>query len=142
MMEKTELRAIRCSLGLTQEELGDKLGCSRRYLGNLERGVRPIETMTALAVLYLKSQGIQRKEQNEESEGLDFLAKQMLAALSKNITDTEYLAAKKADFEQLDRLAVARKIATLDANNQATLAELLGVELADLCAFLRVLAKL
>jgi len=73
---------------------------------------------------------------------MNFLAQKLLDALSQNIDDAAYLADKKADFGRLDTLGAARKIATLDAANQATLAASLGVELADLAAFLRVLAKL
>jgi hypothetical protein len=71
-----------------------------------------------------------------------FLAKRLLEALSQNISDSSYLADKQADFEQLDTLAAARKIASLDAKNQSTLAALLGVEPVELATFSRVLAKL
>lgn len=77
-----------------------------------------------------------------ENQDMNFLAKKLLEALSQNISDSSYLADKQADFEQLDTLGAARKIASLDVKNQSTLAALLGVEPAELAAFSRVLAKL
>ena len=73
---------------------------------------------------------------------LDWLAKQIMDALSENIKDKAYLASKCDDLANLDRLRVARKIANLDAKNQQSLANILGVTTDDLAAFNRVLTKI
>lgn len=73
---------------------------------------------------------------------MNFLAQKLLDALSQNIQDAAYLADKKADFERLDTLGAARQIANFDAQNQATLAEMLGVAPIELAAFSKVLGRL
>lgn len=73
---------------------------------------------------------------------MNFLSQKLLAALSKNIDDADYLAEKEAEFSRLDTLGAARQIANLDATNQATLAEMLGVAPIELAAFNKVLGRL
>lgn len=49
-MTQTEIKTIRKSLGLTQKELADKLGCSIRSIQNWEQGERPISGIAAAAI--------------------------------------------------------------------------------------------
>lgn len=49
-MTGDELRSIRLALGLTQSELGERIGVSRTFLGLMERGQKPVGKRTALAV--------------------------------------------------------------------------------------------
>lgn len=53
-MQGNELRECRKSLGLTQEQLAETLGLTQTYIGLMERGAKPIEPRTALAVYYLR----------------------------------------------------------------------------------------
>lgn len=73
---------------------------------------------------------------------MDYLAEKLLQALAANIDDESYLNAKKEEFKRLDRLGAARQIANLDATNQATLAEMLGVAPIELAAFNKVLGRI
>lgn len=52
-MDNLEFARSRRELLLTQEQLGDQLGLSRRTVGAMERGQAPIATTTAMAVRYL-----------------------------------------------------------------------------------------
>lgn len=52
-MQGSDLKAIRKALGWTAEQMADALGMSRVYVGQMERGQKPIERRTALAALYL-----------------------------------------------------------------------------------------
>lgn len=52
-MQAEELKAIRTATGLSQAEFADRLGMSRVFVGMMERGDRPIEQSTALAIRYL-----------------------------------------------------------------------------------------
>jgi len=49
-MDGKELRARRKALGLTQAELGARLGYHRDHVGLMERGTQPVPDRTALAV--------------------------------------------------------------------------------------------
>ena len=52
-MDAVELRRLRKNAGLTQAELGQRLGLHRDFIGLMERGVQPIAERTALAVTAL-----------------------------------------------------------------------------------------
>lgn len=52
-MTGAELRETRQSLGLSQQALADELGLSRRMIIAMEKGEKPIERRTELAVRYL-----------------------------------------------------------------------------------------
>lgn len=52
-MDGTELRQRRKAAGITQAELGERLGLHRDFIGLMERGVQPIAERTALAVTAL-----------------------------------------------------------------------------------------
>jgi DNA-binding transcriptional regulator YiaG len=52
-MQPDELKAIRVQLGLNQGKLAATLGLTGQYVGMMERGQKPIEPRTALAVRYL-----------------------------------------------------------------------------------------
>ncbi len=56
-MQGEEMRAIRKALGWTLEAMADALGMSETYVGQMERGQKPIEKRTALAVRYLEMTG-------------------------------------------------------------------------------------
>ena len=53
-MEAAELRQRRKDAGLTQAELGNRLGLHRDFVGLMERGAQPIADRTALAMLSLE----------------------------------------------------------------------------------------
>lgn len=53
-MQPDELKAIRKSLDLTQEELGAALGVSRKFINDLEAGRVPIDRRAALAALQMR----------------------------------------------------------------------------------------
>lgn len=42
MLQGTTLKQIRLYYGFTQQELADKLGITRGYLSQLERGLKPV----------------------------------------------------------------------------------------------------
>ena len=52
-----ELRAIRKGLGWTLERMAAEIGMSETYVGQMERGQKPIERRTALAARYLALTG-------------------------------------------------------------------------------------
>lgn len=52
-MSPDELRQARAALGMTQTQLADILGMTRRSISRMEHGVQTIEARTALAVRYL-----------------------------------------------------------------------------------------
>jgi DNA-binding XRE family transcriptional regulator len=49
-MQPAELKALRKSVKMTQDQLADAVGLSRVTVGLMERGEAPIEKRTALAV--------------------------------------------------------------------------------------------
>ena len=61
IMQGTELRDIRKQMEMTQAELAEALDLSQPFIGMMERGEKPIEKRTELAVRYLlgerKAQG-------------------------------------------------------------------------------------
>lgn len=52
-MSPLELRRRRRALGLTQKQLGVRLGVGELYIGRREAGTRPITRMLAIAVICL-----------------------------------------------------------------------------------------
>jgi len=56
-MQPDELKALRKALGWRQGKLDAALGLSPGYVGKMERGQKPIEKRTALAVRYLALTG-------------------------------------------------------------------------------------
>ena len=52
-MQPDELKAFRKALGLTQEEMGNAIGMSRKLIVEMEAGRAPIEQRTALALHHL-----------------------------------------------------------------------------------------
>lgn len=52
-MDAIELRQRRKAAGLTQAQLGTKLGLHRDFIGLMERGLQPIAERTALAITAL-----------------------------------------------------------------------------------------
>lgn len=55
-MTPTELKALRQSLGLTQEQLATKLRVQRNTVNRWEMGIRAISPMAALLLSKLKPQ--------------------------------------------------------------------------------------
>lgn len=53
-MDASELRQRRKAAGLTQAQLGARLGLHRDFIGLMERGLQPITERTALAVTALR----------------------------------------------------------------------------------------
>ncbi len=51
-MQASELKQLLKASGLTQEELGDRVGLSRVTIGLMARGQTPIERRSALAIRY------------------------------------------------------------------------------------------
>jgi len=56
-MQPDELKALRKTLGWQQQRLDEALGLAPGYVGRMERGQKPIEKRTALAVRYLALTG-------------------------------------------------------------------------------------
>lgn len=52
-MQPEELHGIRKALGWTLKRMADEIGMSETYVGQMERGQKPIEKRTGLAVRYL-----------------------------------------------------------------------------------------
>lgn len=52
-MQPEELRSIRKGLGWTLARMAEEIGMSETYVGQMERGLKPIEKRTALAARYL-----------------------------------------------------------------------------------------
>lgn len=52
-MQGDQLKLIRTTLGLNQQELADAIGMSRKAVGEMERGDAQIEKRTAMAVQHL-----------------------------------------------------------------------------------------
>ncbi|MEH3107136.1 MAG: helix-turn-helix transcriptional regulator [Sphingomonas fennica] len=51
-MQGSDLRAIRKAAGLTQGQLADAVGLTLGFIGEMERGEKPVERRTALAVTF------------------------------------------------------------------------------------------
>ncbi len=68
-MKPEQLKNARESLRLTQQEFGEELGKSERFITYLESGVRPISRMVKYAVYWLLLPKTVRKKW--ESEFLD-----------------------------------------------------------------------
>jgi transcriptional regulator with XRE-family HTH domain len=62
-MTREELKALRATLGLTQEDLAEKVGVARNTINRWEMGIRHIPEPVARLVQYLA------KEVKTESEG-------------------------------------------------------------------------
>lgn len=58
-MQPNELKTLREALNLTQGELGDAIGMSRKSISQMELGNAPIEKRTAMAVSLLTHGGFQ-----------------------------------------------------------------------------------
>lgn len=55
-MQGSDLKAIRQSLGLSQEDFATLLGMTQKFVGMMERGDAPIERRTALAARQLQNE--------------------------------------------------------------------------------------
>lgn len=67
-MQGDELKARRKALGLSQKELADAIGMSRKSVGEMERGDAPIEQRTAMATRLLYDRyDVQRVEAGEHA---------------------------------------------------------------------------
>jgi transcriptional regulator with XRE-family HTH domain len=49
-MDKTDFAAARKALGLTQDQLGQRLGLTRRHVRNMETGKTPIRQVYATLI--------------------------------------------------------------------------------------------
>lgn len=65
-MQKLSLADCRRELGMTQQELAEKLGCTRNYIAMVESGVKPFSDK-----LRLKLSNIAPKSSNQIGEGAD-----------------------------------------------------------------------
>ena len=57
-MTGNDLKEARKKLGLTQEALADRIGMTRVMIGLMERGAKPIERRTELAIRCLLREDI------------------------------------------------------------------------------------
>lgn len=61
-MSPHDLKAIRIDkLGLTQAQLAEKLGLTQSSIAQMERDIRPIEKITALAIEHLSCRRRKKK---------------------------------------------------------------------------------
>lgn len=69
-MQGSELKALRQQAGMSQGQLDEALGLTPGYVGKMERGDKPIEKRTALAVLYIveRAQGGYVEERRDSIE--------------------------------------------------------------------------
>lgn len=58
-MQPDELKALRKSIGWTQDQMAEAIGMSRVAIGLMERGNAPIEKRTELAVRYAVMQALE-----------------------------------------------------------------------------------
>ena len=65
-MKAEEFTRIRKALRLNQSELGRELDFTQQYVSELERGLRPIQRTTELALRYLESLSQNGQEQKRE----------------------------------------------------------------------------
>lgn len=52
-MQGDELKALRKEMGHSQEQLGERLGLTGKFIGMMERGEAPIEARTEMALRWL-----------------------------------------------------------------------------------------
>lgn len=64
-MTGDELRAIRARMGLTQSQLGERLGFTKTSVARMERGEQRIMQVTTLAVKYLQLMETKKKGKNK-----------------------------------------------------------------------------
>lgn len=50
MMQGEEMKALRKGAGMTQDDLAEAIGMTKTYIGLMERGAKPIEKRTAIAI--------------------------------------------------------------------------------------------
>jgi DNA-binding XRE family transcriptional regulator len=70
-MQGSELKACRERMSLTQGQLADELGLSPQFIGMMERGEKPIEVRTELAVRFLLQNIPTPKLPSEPRQALD-----------------------------------------------------------------------
>ena len=76
------------------------------------------------------------------TQQLDFLASAAIAAFEKNDMPRSWIDSKQHSFLEMDRLAILRSFANLDAGNLDFLCTELGISMADMKATFRVLQKI
>jgi transcriptional regulator with XRE-family HTH domain len=54
-LQASDIKALRESAGMTREQLAEEIGIGYRYLGELERGEKPIDEKKALAIQHVTS---------------------------------------------------------------------------------------
>lgn len=57
-MQPEEMKALRKSVGWTQQDLATSIGMSRKAIVEMEGGLAPIEKRTALAIQYVVDQAL------------------------------------------------------------------------------------
>lgn len=79
-MQPDELKAVRTEMGLTQGELAQRLGLTPQFIGMMERGDKPIEQRTALAVrqVYNEETRLYGSHETDKREGDVPLGKAMI----------------------------------------------------------------
>jgi transcriptional regulator with XRE-family HTH domain len=77
-MDGSDLRTRRKALGLTLQQLGDRLGMTGSYIGRMERNDAPVEQRTALAVGALRPDPLPQPAALKSSDPLERMIEQAL----------------------------------------------------------------
>jgi len=80
-MQPDELKRLRKGMGLTQGEMAARLGLSHGYIGEMERGEKPIERRTIQAARYVQLKQLIDKGKVRFRAGTEDTTDEVLAAM-------------------------------------------------------------
>ena len=104
-MQPADLKAIRDALGMSQQQMADALGMSRKAITEMESGKARIEVRTGLAARFLRAQ----RAVDRIDRGMVHLEDDDAGNLAKDVTQAfRALKAEERD-ALLQRLLVALK---------------------------------
>lgn len=84
-MQPDELKQLRRAAGLTQGQLAEMVGLSLGFIGEMERGEKPIERRTELAVRYVQLKALVDSGKVRFHAGADDTTKDVLAAMRERL---------------------------------------------------------
>jgi len=80
-MQPDELKRLRKAMGLTQGDFAARLGLSQGFIGEMERGEKPIERRTVQAALYVQMKALVDAGKVQFHAGADDTTKAILDAM-------------------------------------------------------------